>query len=129
MKVCVALITLAVLALPATAHAKRCGNGYIADHKTCHKGSLSATHSPASSTTYHGGGSLSGSTTIQKPLPVQHGITIRKAGVRTCEFEECTVIRHLPKGEKVTWQVSTATFIKLDNSNVWIKKSDVKKTK
>lgn len=64
-----------------------------------------------------------------KPLPIQQGITVRKAGVRTCEFEECTVVRYLPKDEKISWQISTDKFIKIHGVNAWIKKDDVKKTK
>lgn len=127
-------ILLLVVLLPTISHAKRCGNGYIADHKTCHKDTPSYSGSSGGSyrSTTYGGYYDNVSTTPKpppKPLPIQHGITVRKAGVRTCEFEECTVVRYLPKDEKISWQISTDKFIKIHGVNAWIKKDDIKKTK
>lgn len=94
------------------------------------KGSYSSSTSYSSHSTYYGGTANTHTNKApNQPLPLQYGVTIRKAGIRTCEFEECTVISHYPRGKEITWQISNDKFVKVYGSNEWIKKDDIKKTR
>lgn len=64
-------------------------------------------------------------TTI-KSLPITSATTTKKAGVRTCPNQHCTIISYLPKGKKVEWIELKNGFVLLNNGVHWVSKSDIK---
>lgn len=59
-------------------------------------------------------------------MPLYSAVTLRKAGVRTCPSKHCTIIKHLAKGEKVSWSVSENGFVNVQDTPYWVISLDLK---
>lgn len=57
---------------------------------------------------------------------IQTATIIKKAGIRTCANQHCTVIAHYPKGKKIQWAVKKDGFINVHDTPYWIMATDVK---
>lgn len=58
--------------------------------------------------------------------PIQSSTIIKKAGIRTCANQYCTVINYYPKGKKIQWAVKKDGFINVHDTPYWIMATDVK---
>lgn len=59
-------------------------------------------------------------------MPQYSAVTLRKAGLRTCASKHCTIVKYLPKGEKVFWSKSDNGFVNVYDTPYWIISLDLK---
>lgn len=59
-------------------------------------------------------------------MPQYSAVTLRKAGLRTCASKHCTIVKYLPKGEKVFWSKSDNGFVNVYDTPYWMISLDLK---
>lgn len=143
MKTCtIKLLIIGVICSPTVVLAKPCGNGHIADWKTCHKGigSTNTSHNNSSnssrvhrSTTTPTNGIVRIPSTVSRTQGVQptygrsinQGYTIRETVLRNCAGNNCQIVNYVPTGFRITWTVTENGYINLYNSPLWVNADDV----